>query len=371
MSPKTNILLIGATGHIGGSVLLRFLERSDAASLSITTITRSSEKAGKLRTLGVNVVVGSYSDFPLLEKLASEADVIIDIGDSDDLPAARATLRGTEKRFKATGVAPILIHTSGTGVLSDNAAGMYAYETIYDDANPEQIETLAPTQFHRNIDLELINADKQGYVKTYLVIPSMIYGIASGRLVELGIQNRQSFQIPLLICMSLDRGQGGMVGEGKNLWPNVHIDDVADLYVVLYDAIISNPATGHGREGIYFAENGEISLYDVGVAISKVLVELGRGKSAEPTPFTEEEVDKYFAGIPYFGSNSRCVATRSRSIGWQPTRTTADLFASIKPETEDLLKQSIDDWIQQARQRLVTALDLNVVAALVEPVSAP
>lgn len=39
---------------------------------------------------------------------------------------------------------------------------MYAYDTIYDDANSDQIESLAPTQLHRNVDLELLNADKQG-----------------------------------------------------------------------------------------------------------------------------------------------------------------------------------------------------------------
>lgn len=48
------------------------------------------------------------------------------------------------------------------GVLADTAGGMYAYDTIYNDADPDQIETLPPTQLHRNVDLELLNADKQG-----------------------------------------------------------------------------------------------------------------------------------------------------------------------------------------------------------------
>lgn len=48
------------------------------------------------------------------------------------------------------------------GVLTDKAAGDYTTETIYDDSNPDQIETLADTQFHRNVDLELLRADKEG-----------------------------------------------------------------------------------------------------------------------------------------------------------------------------------------------------------------
>jgi len=189
-------------------------------------------------------------------KLASEADVVFSIADCNDLPAAQATLKGLEKRFKTTGSVPTLIHTSGTGVLSDNAAGEYAYDTIYDDLNPDQIETLAPSQPHRPVDLAIVEADKQGYVKTYIIVPSNIYGVASTKLVDLGIQNPHSIQIPALIDASLDRGQGGMVGHGKNLWPDVHIDDTADLFLVVYDSIKNNLTVGHGRDGFYFGENG-------------------------------------------------------------------------------------------------------------------
>ena len=48
------------------------------------------------------------------------------------------------------------------GVLTDKAAGDYTTETIYDDSDPDQIETLADTQLHRNVDLEIVRADKEG-----------------------------------------------------------------------------------------------------------------------------------------------------------------------------------------------------------------
>ena len=126
---------------------------------------------------------------------------------------------------------------------------MFACDTIYNDKDADQIESLPPSNLHRNVDLEIMKADKQGsyvcwdisclsceltnffrilligYVKTYIVLPSTIYGIASGKLVDLGIQNIHSQQIPALIKVSLARGQAGMVGEGKNIWPHVHIDE--------------------------------------------------------------------------------------------------------------------------------------------------
>ena len=64
-----------------------------------------------------------------------------------------------------------------------------------------------------------------GYVRTYLVLPPTIYGKATGKLYDLGISNPHSIQIPLAIRTSLDRGQGGMIGEGKNIWPLVELNE--------------------------------------------------------------------------------------------------------------------------------------------------
>lgn len=60
---------------------------------------------------------------------------------------------------------------------------------------------------------------------TYSIVPGTIYGLASGRFIELGIQNPHSIQIPLLIRAGIARGHAGMVGKGVNLWPNAHVDD--------------------------------------------------------------------------------------------------------------------------------------------------
>lgn len=134
-----------------------------------------------------------------------------------------------------------------------------------------------------------------GYVKTHLIIPSTIYGVPSNPLVDAGIMNMTSIQIPWLIRASLARGHAGMVGKGLAIWPSVHIDDTADLYIVLFDAITSTPdKVGHGREGIYFAENGEHKWYDISKEIARAFVELGISDKSEPDTFTDEELVKHF-----------------------------------------------------------------------------
>lgn len=70
---------------------------------------------------------------------------------------------------------------------------------------------------------------------------------------------------------------------------------MADLYIIIYDAIVAHPTTTpHGHEGYFFGENGEHTLADIGRAIGQAMVDLGKAKSAEPTSFTSDEVQKYF-----------------------------------------------------------------------------
>lgn len=130
---------------------------------------------------------------------------------------------------------------------------------------------------------------------------------------------------------------------------------VADLYIVIFNSVLSGSDNApHGHAGYYFAENGEHRLYDVSAAVARAVFDLGKGKSATPTAFSEEEMAEYFwvailsllEGLdlwlivqqaPWLGTNSRVIAERARVLGWKPTKTTADFLASIKPEVEAIL----------------------------------
>lgn len=337
---QLNIFVTGATGYIGGSILWRLVHHKDAGIFKIKALIRDAAKAKRFAAeYGIEPVIGSLQEIAKLEHHASEADYVITTADVVDYDACKAILKGMKKRNKLTGKVPVLIQTSGTGVLDDDAAGMYASTKVFDDTKIEEIEALPLTQPHRLVDSQIVEADKEGYAKTYLIFPSTVYGIAKNGFTDKGLQNPYSIQVPYLIRAGLDRGQGGVVGLGKNMWPNVHIDDQADLYIRVFDQSRGDGNAPHGREGFYFAENGEHVLYDVCKRISEVLFSLGKSKSPEPTTFKREECLKYFGDGPdWFGSNSRCLASRSRAIGWAPKYTTADLLASIRPEVEAVIR---------------------------------
>ena len=70
-------------------------------------------------------------------------------------------------------------------------------------------------------------AHSKGYVKAYLFCPPTIFGFATGKLVDLGVQNTRSIQIPMAVASSVARKRAGYIGKGENVWPLIHIDDGA------------------------------------------------------------------------------------------------------------------------------------------------
>ncbi|KAF8555874.1 NAD(P)-binding protein [Imleria badia] len=342
MSTKTQIFIIGATGYIGGTVLKHLLQHRTAPASEITALVRNAEKIPLFASISVKTVLGALDDGALLERQASESDVVFACADSDHVGACEAILRGLKKRHEVTDTVPILVHTSGTDVLFDNACGMYGSDIIWDDADLDQLEKIPNIDPHRLTDPLVIAADREGYARTHIVLPDTIYDFATGRLVDLGIRNPRSVEIPKSVEVSITRKRAGMVGLGLNIWSNVHIDDLGDLYIVLYDAILDGCA-GHGCEGLYFAENGEDTIRAISERIGEALVEFGMCSPDERTPTSFDETDytrpeNERLHRPEYSSNSRCKASRARALGWQPKHVNEDMLKSVRGEVEWQLK---------------------------------
>ncbi|KAL0063875.1 hypothetical protein AAF712_009229 [Marasmius tenuissimus] len=313
---KLVVLITGATGYVGGSVLYRLLNLPDAQSkYELRTVVRNAEKAEKLREFGVKTIIGSHSDVDLMARESKEADVILTAGDCDDLNVVEGITKGMKKHFEATGTRPILIHSSGAGVISDPALGEYTSDTIFDDTNLAQLESIPHDAPHRPVELKIINADEEGYAKTYIVAAGIIYGVARHPLVVPGISNPRSLFFRLLVPTAIKRGNGIAIGKGENTWLIVSIDEgelrfqdeiignqpkdllVADFYELLFKSVLDQSRlkeVPHGKEGYFFLGAEEIKTYRYHNDVSRILFDLGKAESAQPTQFTLEEAEKYF-----------------------------------------------------------------------------
>ncbi|OJT06577.1 hypothetical protein TRAPUB_2572 [Trametes pubescens] len=340
------IFITGATGYIGGSVLQRLLDHPKRANYEITALVRDPSKAIRLQAeFGVKTTVGSLQDLDKLSALAEDAHVVIHTADNNDIGAINAILSCLKVRHDKTGDLPLLIHTSGGGALLDDARGAHASAPIYSDLDLASLDALPPTAFNRAVDHAVVAADAAGYARTHIVSPSLIYGAASGALVRAGLANAHNVAIGQIVRSALRHGEVAVLGKGASVWADVHIDDAADLYIRLFDALLDNPETvSHGHDGYFFVENGEFSMVAVLTAVADALFALGRIPSGELVSRSEAEMGAYY-GSPIFVKvlygNSRCKAERARrELGWAPTHAAQDFVEGLRAEVESLVEEN-------------------------------
>jgi len=94
-------------------------------------------------------------------------------------------------------------------------------------------------------------------------------------------------------------GQGFQIGEGTNRTPTVHIDDLADLAVLILHHALSMMSTIEGTyTKYYFASSGEVEQRALATSVIKALVTLGKRETDEvkTVSFAEAEILHPWAG---------------------------------------------------------------------------
>ena len=284
------VFVTGASGYIGGSVAARLV----AEDHQVSGLVRSQEAAAKVKALGIAPVHGTLADRDLLVDAARAADAVVNAANSDNrdvIEAILPALAGTGKLF---------LQTSGSSIVGDNAGGEPS-EKVYDEDTP--VTPLAD-KVERVAINDRVRAAAGDGVRGVVLCPTLIYGTGQG-------VHKDSIQVPQLIDLARKSGVARHVGRGLNVWSNVHIDDLVDLYLL---AIEKAPPGS-----FFYAENGEASMKALAEAISRLL---GFGGRTEAIAL--EDAIAEWGGVAAaftFGSNSRVRARRARAdLGWRPHR---------------------------------------------------
>jgi nucleoside-diphosphate-sugar epimerase len=356
-SPTPKILLTGATGYIGGTVLNDLLKNTQLGP--ITLLLRGSQsRIDKLKaTYGsrINpVIYEGLDDIDATIAAASQHDIAINAAVGYHPPSAVALVRGLAQRKNDTGRDVWLIQTSGTSNLADQpVSGKYVNEPAdreFDDAKDdvyayEKAREASVQYFQRSTELAAVDAGIEHGVKTIAIMSPSIFGTGTG------LFHNKTFQIPLFIKAFLDHGRPFVIAGGKGVWDHVHVEDLGALYTVLVLEMVKDGGERipSGKKGIVFSGNGRHTWGDIARGVGKALFEQGKvtEKDVQDVSLTEgtKVISPHMFGMPEdvvevgVCSNARTLSNVARSLGWKPTRGAEAWEATFESDVKDLLAE--------------------------------
>ncbi|KAF5865541.1 hypothetical protein ETB97_003385 [Aspergillus alliaceus] len=344
---QPRILLTGATGYIGGSVLTALKESpsQEVQNTQIDVLIRGAERGPQFQELGVGVILfDSLDETEFIRKLAREYDVIINTASAFHSESAIAMITGLSDRQAQTGRKTHLIHTSGTSSIADRPVSKVYLESRElhdtDDVYAYQQNREAHEAYkQRTTDLAVFRTGLDLSVKTTIIMAPTIFGVGTGPV------NQLSIQIPALARRALHYGHAVVIGDGQGEWDHVHIADLVALFELVLEKVLAGADdVPYGARGLLFAETGRHSWMDVSHGIAAAGFEIGLLKTDQVQSVSLSEAASWAPNGSAqvrelgFASNARSKATLSRALGWQPKRTEEDWHRAFKEDFAAIAK---------------------------------
>ncbi|KAH8832342.1 hypothetical protein DL96DRAFT_1811000 [Flagelloscypha sp. PMI_526] len=233
----THVLVMGATGLVGGPFIHELLARSkidDDEEVKVSAFVRSSSKAKQTLPSSVTLVDGldieSQAGLARIEELSAQSDF----------------------RFKATGKLGKLIHISGTFNFITPAPGGVVDEEkkrLVDDSRVEDLALISKE--YGNGPADHLAA---GNIDGYIICPSGIYGTYGSLL---GLFTSFYFAYAQ---------QHGAVSY-------VHLDDLLDLIFKVYD--LAHTSTDPQRARYYIATSHRFTTKEIAQLSAPLLFDAG------------------------------------------------------------------------------------------------
>ncbi|KAI0491000.1 hypothetical protein F4859DRAFT_508790 [Xylaria cf. heliscus] len=295
-SPK--ILVTGASGYVGGTILSQFLASSitEIQNISFSVLIRKQDQADKYASQGVApYLITGLEDVEAVRQLASRFDIIVHAADSTSVSAAEALIYGLQDgaRKRNSSTQPTFVHLSGVSSLGDLPISKptisHEFSDKHDDvySHMKWLESVKPYA-QRTTDLAVIDASRAEYI-----------------------------------------------GDGTGVWDDVHVVEAAAFYEFLLGKILKNENVPTGPKPFFFIQSIRRSWKELAEGIAAAGVKNGAPKAAETQSIGLLDAANKYIGEDVciteirLASNSVTKADLALEMGWTPWKTEADFQQSL------------------------------------------
>lgn len=277
------VLVIGASGYLGGGAA-RALR---AAGHDVVAGARSDAAREKLSAAGYAVVPADVADPASLAAAARESDAVVFAVQLNQADAAAVESRALHALAGAlAGTSKALLYTSGVwyyGPTGDRVADWKS------PPNPLPFGAARP-----GLEKIVLDAAPSG-VRSIVVRPGCVYGEGKG--------------LPAMFVQSArESGAARTIGDGKNRWAVVHVDDLGRHYALSIEK---------AEPGDIFNATDETAFTQLEIAQA---ASRGAGKGGATTVWpVEEAIAALGPWVEALTMDQRATSIRARShLGWTP-----------------------------------------------------
>lgn len=282
---------MGATGYIGSAVL-RALSATDHEVLALV---RTQKAADALRTNGVTPFLGDMRDQDLVTDLAAQVDAVIHTAATNDENSAAA-----DKDLPNA----VLAGLGNRGATFIRTGGIWVHGSGH---VTEDTPRHAPTIVAWRDEVDSASLAAPG-VRSILIEPGIVYGYGHGIPNIITRADTTSDDNPALI----------VPGDGDQRWGTIHVDDLADLYLLALDK---------AKDGsVYLGVNGHNpTVHELAQAAARQ-----RGLDGHvPPEGTAATLERLGAVGEALLLDQQATGNRARTeLNWTPTRPT--LIAEVE-----------------------------------------
>ncbi|KXH34791.1 hypothetical protein CSAL01_00372 [Colletotrichum salicis] len=354
MTVSHNILITGASGYLGGTLLARWASAGLTGYDKLFALVQTEAQREQVKQYGAEPLIFSPRDDQAVREavVQNRITIVFYLIDAFDSVGQENFIKALGQVKSQTGLEVHLLHltggfllqTSGAKIFSglagaptdspllDTDPGLYDIQKAQEPPIPFMKKPVETNK--RVIDLAQAND-----VRSYIFAPSIVYGRGEG------FGNPISIQTVDIVKAAIAAGLVHSVTPDRPTWPVCHVLDNTTLYLQILRSILNGDTPGYDKNGYYLAASGSVAWDDLYDAMAKALKARNVIEDERVIPADESALGKMAQGLSTESSlvqmrlAGKCTFTAKHGaqIGWKPQFPPEHILEAADGEIEHIL----------------------------------